>query len=159
VSFKNIFNGGGNEAKAAGESAREVRGRIPGARPEREGVDPELYEDIPEVDRDPKIMRETSPEALDIMNGFLAPMFENTRTAAAEQRATSENPASTSGMASSAKDEAFTKVDAEVRDEDKPNIGDEDRPRISDEERERLRKDNDKAAQGIKRTGDGPAAE
>ncbi|MFI6574815.1 hypothetical protein ACIBFB_03365 [Nocardiopsis sp. NPDC050513] len=134
MTFKNIFDSGAGEAGSAEDSAQNVHERIPGARPEREGVDPELFEDIPETARDPKIIRETSPEALDIMGNFITPLFRNTRTAAARQRDASENPASTTDMASSTKDEAFTKVRVE--------IGDEDRPTISEEEREELSRDS-----------------
>ncbi|GAA1928014.1 hypothetical protein [Streptantibioticus ferralitis] len=149
MSFKNIFDSGGSEAKSAEESAQKVSEKIPGARPEREGVDPELYDGIPEAARDPKIMRETSPEALNIMNNFIAPLFKNTQTVAAKQREASENPESTSGMASSAKDEAFKKVEVEIRDDD--------RPKISDEEREGLGKDNYKLAKNAKRADGGSA--
>ncbi|WP_269855988.1 hypothetical protein [Streptomyces sp. RPT161] len=147
MSFKNIFDSGGSEAKSAEESAQKVYENIPGAWPEREGVDPELYDGIPEAARDPKIMRETSPEALDIMNNFITPLFKNTQTVAAKQREASENPESTSGMASSAKDEAFKKVEVEIRDED--------RPKISDGDLEELKKDNYKSAKSVTRTDDG----
>lgn len=89
MSFRNIFDSGGNEAKSAEESARKVSEDIPGARPEREGVDPELYDGIPEAARDPKIVRETSPEALNIMNNFITPVQEHpdsSRQAAGIQR-------------------------------------------------------------------------
>ncbi|WP_405580410.1 hypothetical protein [Streptomyces sp. NBC_01092] len=147
MSFRNIFDSGGNEAKSAEESARKVSEDIPGARPEREGVDPELYDGIPEAARDPKIVRETSPEALNIMNNFITPLFKNTQTAAAKQQESSEDPESTSGMASAAKDEAFKKVDAEIRDDD--------RPKVSDEELKELRKDNRESVRNVKRTADG----
>ncbi|MBP2401636.1 hypothetical protein [Streptomyces syringium] len=147
MSFKNIFDGGGNEAKSAEESARKVHETVPGFRPEREGVDPELYDDIPEVTRDPKIIRETSPEALRIVNDFITPLFKNTRTAAADQRKASEDPQTTSDMASSTKDEAFKKVKAEIKDEDKP--------KISDEERKDLRKDNHEKVKNVQRNPDG----
>ncbi|MDF3294143.1 hypothetical protein [Streptomyces silvisoli] len=147
MSFKNIFDSGGSEAKSAEESAQKVYENVPGAWPEREGVDPELYDGIPEAARDPKIMRETSPEALDIMNNFITPLFKSTQTVAAKQREASENPESTSGMASSAKDEAFKKVEVEIRDED--------RPKISDGELEELKKDNYKSAKSVTRTDDG----
>ncbi|GAA1467322.1 hypothetical protein NE857_19065 [Nocardiopsis exhalans] len=147
MSFKNIFDNGENEAGSAEESARAVYERIPGARPEREGIDPELVEGIPEVERDPKIIRETSPEALKVMGGFISPMFRNTQTAAAEQRGTSEDPESTTSMASSAKDEAFKRVEVEIRDED--------RPEISDEERANLKKANQKSTGNLRRTDDG----
>ncbi|MFE3654128.1 hypothetical protein [Streptomyces sp. NPDC057579] len=127
MSFKNIFDSGGSEAKSAEESAQQVYEKIPGAWPEREGVDPELYDGIPEAARDPKIVRETSPEALNIVNNFITPLFKNIPTVAAEQREASENPESTSGMASSAKDEAFKKVEVEINDEDLPKISDEER--------------------------------
>lgn len=147
MTFKNVFGEGGREAKSAEESARKVKENIPGAWPEREGVDPELYDGIPEAARDPKIMRETSPEALDVMNNFITPLFNNTQTAAAKQQEASENPESTSGMASSAKDEAFKKVEAEIKDED--------RPTVSDEKLEELKKDNYKSVKGVKRAPDG----
>jgi hypothetical protein len=155
MSFQNIFESGGSEAKSAEESAQKVSEKIPGARPEREGVDPELYDGIPEAARDPKIVRETSPEALNIMNNFITPLFKNTQTVVAKQRESSENPESTSGMASSAKDEAFKKVKVEIRGEDQPKISEEDRPKISDEQREESRKDNYKSAKDIKKTDDG----
>ncbi|SEE46959.1 hypothetical protein SAMN05428954_2717 [Streptomyces sp. 2112.3] len=147
MTFKNIFDSGGNEAKSAEDSAQNVNEKIPGAWPEREGVDPELYEGIPEAARDPKIIRETSPEALAVMNGFLAPLFKNTQTAATKQREASENPESTSGMASSAKDEAFKKVEVEIRDEDQPKAG--------DESLEELKKENYKSVKNAKRRSDG----
>ncbi|WP_150241267.1 hypothetical protein [Nocardiopsis quinghaiensis] len=147
MSFKNIFDGGGSEAKSAEESARNVYEKIPGSWPEREGVDPELFDGIPEAARDPKIMCETSSEALNVMNSFIIPLFKNTQTVSAKQREASENPESTSDMASSAKDEAFKKVAVEIKGED--------RPKTSDEEREELRKDNHEAAQNTKMTVNG----
>jgi hypothetical protein len=149
MSFKNIFDSGGSEAKSAEESAQRASEGIPGAWPEREGVDPELYDGIPEAARDPKIMRETSPEALNIMNNFLTPLFKNTQTVADKQREASENPESTSGMASSVKDEAFKKVKVEIRDED--------RPKTSDEQLDEVRKDNYESVKNAKRNDGGPA--
>lgn len=142
MTFKNIFGNGRNEAGSAEESARNLHGRVPGARPEWEGVDPELLEGIPEVERDPKLVRETSPEALEILTNFVTPLFGNTRTAAAEQQDASEDPESTAGMASSAKDQAFTKVRVEVEEEDEP--------RISAEEREGLKKDNEESTANVR---------
>lgn len=149
MSFKNIFDSGGSEANSAEESAQRVSENIPGTRPEREGVDPELYEGIPEAARDPKIMRETSPEALSIMNNFLTPLFKNTQTVADRQREASENPESTSGMASAAKDEAFKKVKVEIKEEDQPET--------SDERLDEFRKDNYESVKNVKRAGGGSA--
>ena len=142
MTFKNIFGNGGNEAGSAEESARNLHDRVPGARPEWEGVDPELLDGIPEVQRDPKLVRETSPEALEILTNFVTPLFGNTRTVATEQRDASENPESTTGMASSAKDQAFTKVRVRVEEEDEP--------RISAEEREGLKKDNEESTANVR---------
>ncbi|MER7110590.1 hypothetical protein [Streptomyces sp. NPDC000229] len=75
--FKSIFGSTGSQATSAEESAQKLNEKIPGARPERKGVDPELYDGIPEVARDPKIVRETSPEALDILSNFITPLFKN----------------------------------------------------------------------------------
>ncbi|MFI7386437.1 hypothetical protein [Streptomyces sp. NPDC049813] len=127
MTFKNIFDSGGSEAKSAEDAARSAAGRIPGARPEREGVDPELYEGIPDAVRDPKIMRETSPEALTLVNTFLAPLFKNTQSAGETQRAASESPGSTSDMASSSKDTSFKKVQVEIAERDRPKVGAEER--------------------------------
>ncbi|WP_369394747.1 hypothetical protein AB5J72_50075 [Streptomyces sp. CG1] len=157
MTFKNIFDSGGSEAKSAEESAQKIHENIPGARPEKEGVDPELYDGIPDAVRDPKIVRDTSPEALSIIENFITPLFKNTQAAAAQQKEASENPESTSGMASSAKDEAFKKVKVEIKEEDQPKIREEDRPKISDEQLEESRKDNRQSAKDIKRTDDGSA--
>ncbi|GGS15216.1 MULTISPECIES: hypothetical protein [Streptomyces] len=147
MSFKNIFGNSGNEAKAAEESAQKLSEKIPGAWPEDQGVDPELYEDMPPTAaRDPKIIRETSSEALGIMNDFLTPLFRNTRSAAAQQQTASEDPASTTSMASAAKDEASKNVKVEIREEDRPTIG--------EEEREGLKHDNYAAARSAKKRTD-----
>ncbi|MEW2390139.1 hypothetical protein AB0933_17505 [Streptomyces venezuelae] len=157
MSFKNIFESGGSEAKSAEESARKVYENIPGARPEREGVDPELYDGIPEVERDPKLVRETSPEALRIMNGFLSPLFKKTGSAAAAQQATCEDPASTTGMAFSNESETFKKVKVEIRNEDRPEVKGEDLPKMSEEEMEERRRKNSEEAAKVERTDASPS--
>ncbi|MFB8765602.1 hypothetical protein [Nocardiopsis alba] len=141
MTFKNIFGNGKNEARAAEESSRNVHEKIPGARPEWEGVDPELLEGIPEVERDPKLVRETSPEALAIMNGFVTPLFQNTQTAASTQQDAAEDPASASDMASAAKDKAFEDVEVEIDEKDRPDI--------DAEERERLKNDNHESTKNV----------
>ncbi|WP_370418160.1 hypothetical protein AB8O64_05690 [Streptomyces sp. QH1-20] len=151
MSFKNIFGGGGSEAKSAEESARKIHSHIPGVRPEDEGVDPELYEGIDTAPRDPKIVRETSPEALNIANSFLAPLFKNTQTAATNQQKASENPETTSGMASSTVDKVSEKMEVKIKDEDKP--------KISDEDRAKLKKDNREQVKNVKRNADGSVRE
>jgi hypothetical protein len=156
MSFKNIFEGGGSEARSAEESAQKVGENIPGAWPEWKGVDPELYDGIRDVERDPKIVRETSPEALRIMNGFLSPLFKRTGSAAAGQQATSEDPASTAGMASSAEGETFKQVKVEIRDEDRPRVKGEDLPKASEEEMEEMRRNNSEEAAKIERTDGAP---
>ncbi|WP_017608841.1 hypothetical protein [Nocardiopsis xinjiangensis] len=130
MSFKNIFENGKGEAESAEESAQHVHEKIPGARPEWEGVDPELYDGIPDAERDPKIIRETSPEALSVMNTFIAPMFKNTQTAATEQQQASEDPQTTSDMASSSMDEAYKNVEVEIDEEDQPEISAEEREEL-----------------------------
>ncbi|MEV5138662.1 hypothetical protein AB0K71_26255 [Streptomyces syringium] len=151
MSFKNIFGGGGNEAKSAEESAQKIYSQIPGVRPEDEGVDPELYEGIEKTPRDPKIVRETSPEALNIANSFLTPLFKNTQTAAAGQQKASENPETTTGMASSTMDKASEKMEVKIKDEDKP--------KISDEDRANLKKDNREQVKNVERNADGSVKE
>lgn len=120
MSYKNAFTGGAGEAKSAEQSARQLHEKIPGARPEREGVDPELYDDIPDEPRDPKIVNELSPGALNIVESVLTPLFQNFQTVAADQLTVSENPASTSDMASSTQGEISKKMKADISDKDKP---------------------------------------
>src|SRR5699024_4378350 len=127
MSFKNIFGTSKGEAEAAENSAHDIYGKSPGAQPEEKGVDPELLDAIPDTERDPKILRETSPEALSIMNTFLSPLFKNTPTSATDQRETSENPRTTSDMASSDTDDTYKTVNAVLATENRPNISDGER--------------------------------
>lgn len=120
MSYKNVFTGGAGEAESAEQSARLLNERIPGAWPERKGVDPELYDDIPDEPRDPKIVNEMAPGALNIVGNVLAPLFQNFQTVAADQLNVSENPASTSAMASSTKEKTAENMKAEISDDDKP---------------------------------------
>lgn len=124
MTYSNAFTGGAGEAESAEQSVRQLQEKIPGAWPERQGVDPELYEGIPDEPRDPKIVNELAPEALNIAGNFLTPLFQNFRTVAAGQLEVSENPASTSGMASSVQEEIAKEMNAEIRDEDKPTSTD-----------------------------------
>lgn len=120
MSYKNAFTGGAGEAKSAEESARQLHENIPGAWPERKGVDPELYDDIPDEPRDPKIVNEMSPGALNIAGNFLAPLFQRFQTIATDQLEVSENPASTSNMASSTQEEIAKSMNVKISDKDKP---------------------------------------
>lgn len=107
MSFFNIFNSDKVEAKSAQDSARTLNRLVPGYWPESEGVDEELYDGlIKDPVRDPKIVKERAPEVLDIVGKVLEPLFGRMQAIADEQRAVSENPASTSGMASSVLNEA-----------------------------------------------------
>lgn len=120
MSYKNAFTGSAGEAGSAEQSARQLHEKIPGAWPERKGVDPELYDDIPDEPRDPKIVNELSPAALNIVGNVLIPLFHNFQTVAADQLKVSENPASTSNMASSTQEDISKKMKAEISDKDKP---------------------------------------
>ena len=68
MTFKNIFDNGSTGAGAAEEASQGIRSTVPGARPEWEGVDPELFEGVTLPERDPKLVRETSPEALGLLD-------------------------------------------------------------------------------------------
>lgn len=119
MSYKNVFTGGAGEAESAEQSARQLQEKTPGAWPERKGVDPELYDDIPDEPRDPKIVNELSPGALNIVGNVLTPLFQNFQTVAADQLRVSENPASAPNMASSTQGEVSETMEAEIGDEDK----------------------------------------
>jgi hypothetical protein len=120
MSYQNAFTGGAGEAESAEQSARALHEKIPGAWPERKGVDPELYDDIPDEPRDPKIVNEMSPGALNVVGNVLAPLFQNFQTVAADQLNVSVNPASTATMASSTLDETSENIKAKISDDDKP---------------------------------------
>ncbi|RJO75132.1 hypothetical protein D5S18_17320 [Nocardia panacis] len=128
MSFFNIFTSAKTEAKSAQDSAQTLNRLIPGYRPESEGVDEELYDGlVKDPVRDPKIVKERSPEALTIVGSFLDSLFGQNQTVAESQRATSENPASTSGMASSVLGEVShgtssqgITVPSQIKDTDKP---------------------------------------
>ncbi|MFR9727782.1 hypothetical protein ACL03H_01040 [Saccharopolyspora sp. MS10] len=120
MSFENIFTGGADRASTAERSANTIHDTVPGARPERSGIDPELYDGIPDEPRDPKIVSELSPEALTITGDILAPLFQKFRSLAEDQRAASEDPATTSGMARATRDEAAKDVRPEIDEEDAP---------------------------------------
>lgn len=117
MSFRNAFTGGAGEAESAEQSARKLHERIPGFRAVRDGVDPELYDGIPDEPRDPKIVNELSPGALNIMGNFLTPLFQKFQTVAADQLIVSEDPSSTSNMASAAQ-KAMSKRMKEMSDDD-----------------------------------------
>jgi hypothetical protein len=128
MSFFNIFNGDKAEAKSAQDSAQALNKLIPGYWLESEGVDEELYDGLTKDPvRDPKIVKERSPEALNIVGKVLDPLFGHNQTVAEGQRIVSENPASTSGMASSvlgevshgASSQGIT-VQSQIKDTDKP---------------------------------------
>ncbi|QES51791.1 hypothetical protein DEJ50_32000 [Streptomyces venezuelae] len=116
MSFKNIFDNGGNEAGSADTSAQALNEDTPGA-----GDISEAVRKL-ESERDPWLVRQTAHGAFDVM-GFLGPLFRNTRSAAAAQRQTSEDPGSTSSMAS-ATTKAFGPPKVDIGDEDMPKLED-----------------------------------
>lgn len=120
MSYGNIFDTGAGAAGSAEQAARNLRENVPGAQAGREEVDPELFDELPEESRDAKIVKEVSPEALNVAGEYLAPLFHNFQTTAANQRDFSENPESVAGMASSAQGEAAKMMKAEIGDDDEP---------------------------------------
>ncbi|WP_053662728.1 hypothetical protein [Streptomyces sp. MMG1121] len=116
MSFKNIFDNGGDEAGSADKSAQALGKDTPGAGDESEAVR-KL-----ESERDPWLVRQTAHGAFDVM-GFLGPLFQNTQGAAAAQRQVSEDPGSASGMAS-ATTKAFGPPEVSISDEDMPKLED-----------------------------------
>ncbi|SEH01412.1 hypothetical protein SAMN05444920_120116 [Nonomuraea solani] len=83
MSYKNVFTGGAGEAASAEQVARQLH--------ESQGIDPELYDDVFDEPRDPKIVNELTPEALNIAGNFLTPLFQNFQTVA-DQLKVSESP-------------------------------------------------------------------
>ncbi|WP_406365097.1 hypothetical protein [Streptomyces sp. NBC_01546] len=116
MSFKNIFDNGGDEAGSAEKSAQALNKDTPGAGDESEAVR-KL-----ESERDPWLVRQTAHGAFDVM-GFLGPLFQNAQGVAAAQRQASENPGSVSGMAS-ATNKAFGPPKVSIGAEDMPKLED-----------------------------------
>ncbi|MEU9376075.1 hypothetical protein AB0D94_20185 [Streptomyces sp. NPDC048255] len=116
MSFKNIFDNGGDEAGSADKSAQALNDDTPGA-----GDVSEAVRKL-ESERDPWLVRQTAHGAFDVM-GFLGPLFQNAQGAAAAQRQVSEDPGSASGMASSTT-KAFGPPKVSISDEDMPRLED-----------------------------------
>lgn len=112
MSFKNIFDNGGDEAGSAEQSAQALNEDTPGAGDVSEAVRKM------ESERDPWLVRQTAHGAFDVM-GFLGPMLQNTQNMAATQRQVSEDPGSTSTMASSTM-KAFGPPQVNISEEDMP---------------------------------------
>ncbi|WP_406182388.1 hypothetical protein [Streptomyces sp. NBC_01006] len=116
MSFGNIFDGGGSSADSAKQSGEALGKDTPGAGDVSEAVRKM------ESERDPWIMRQTAHGAFDVM-GFLGPLFQKFHDASADQRQVSENPGSTSAMASSTLKAAGPP---------KVSIGEDDMPKLED---------------------------
>ncbi|MCX5196185.1 hypothetical protein OOK31_20165 [Streptomyces sp. NBC_00249] len=116
MSFKNIFDNGGDEAGSADQSAQKLNQDTPGA-----GDVSEAVRKL-ESERDPWLVRQTAHGAFDVM-GFLGPLFHNAQGMAAAQRQVSEDPGSASTMASSTT-KAFGPPTVSIGDEDMPKLED-----------------------------------
>ncbi|WP_404962451.1 hypothetical protein [Streptomyces sp. 147326] len=116
MSFKNIFDNGGDEAGSADKSAQAPGEDAPGA-----GDVSEAVRKL-ESERDPWLVRQTAHGAFDVM-GFLGPLFQNAQGVAAAQRQVSEDPGSASGMAS-ATTKAFGPPKVSISAEDMPKLED-----------------------------------
>lgn len=110
MTFTNIFNTGASGSESAERTSREVHDSIPGATDTSH------------------IVRQTSPEAVAVM-GFISTLFRSAQDAAGTQREASRDPASTVGMAASARDTASQDMEARVGEEDLPEPPEQQDPR------------------------------
>ncbi|MFE7659491.1 NHL repeat-containing protein [Streptomyces celluloflavus] len=117
MSFENVFNTGGSEAGSADKSTQALHEDTPGTG----SVSNAVWE--LEKQRDPWLVRQTAHGALDVM-GFLGPFFQKFQSVSADQRQVSEDPSSTSGMASSTMNKASESLSVKISDADLPNLGD-----------------------------------
>lgn len=108
MSYKNVFNSAGAEARSGKQAADYLFDFVPGARPEREGIDPELYEGITETPNDPRIVSDRATVALNLVQGLISPMYANFDATSASERDVNEDPTSTSKMASATVNEVAT---------------------------------------------------
>ncbi|MFE6365895.1 hypothetical protein ACFVP3_38760 [Streptomyces sp. NPDC057806] len=134
--FSNVFNSGKDRASEAERAAAAMGDAIPGV---GEGVwdedeecvsgDVSAYVHSLEAGRDPWYPRQTAHGALDVMRGFLGPHFSSFQATADRQRKDTEDPNSTTGMASSTmksstEAEDFRKA-SKIRDEDQPRMSED----------------------------------
>ncbi|MGF1425679.1 hypothetical protein [Kitasatospora sp. LaBMicrA B282] len=113
MTFKNIFDSGGNEADSAKQAAEALNGDVPGAGDVSGKVRAQ------ESAQDPWLVRQTAHGAFDVM-GFLNPLFQKFHDASADQLTAAQDPASTFDMASSAMNKAASTLKVEIREEDLP---------------------------------------
>ncbi|MFC6931213.1 YncE family protein [Actinomadura yumaensis] len=132
MSFGNIFDSGGQGADSAKKSADALKEGTPGADQKAPGAKdvPKNVRDM-ERERDPWLVRQTAHGALDVI-GFLGPLLQKFSDVSAAQKEVSQNPQSTSDMASSARDKALEKVQVKISDEDLPSMGDEEQKRLKE---------------------------
>jgi sugar lactone lactonase YvrE len=116
MSFENVFDTGGGQADSAKQSAQALNSDTPGAG-DISGAVRNL-----ENQRDPWLVRQTAHGAFDAMS-FLNPLFQKFQDVSATQRQVSEDPSSTSQMASSTM-KAFGSPNVKISDEDMPKIED-----------------------------------
>ncbi|MQS11061.1 PQQ-binding-like beta-propeller repeat protein [Streptomyces kaniharaensis] len=118
MTFKNIFDSGGDEADSAKKAADALNRDIPGA-----GTVSGPVRDL-ESKQDPWLVRQTAHGAFDVM-GFLNPLLQKFHDASADQLRAAQDPASTFAMASSAMKKAAEAMKVEIRPEDLPNVSTE----------------------------------
>ncbi len=120
MTFKNIFDSGGDEAESAKQAGEALNEDTPGAGPVSGQV-----RDM-ESQQDPWLVRQTAHGAFDVM-GFLNPLFQKFQDVSTGQLQAAQDPASTFGMASSAMNKAADGMKVEIRPEDRPNVGSSER--------------------------------
>lgn len=108
MSYQNVFSSGGTEAQSAKQAADHLWDFVPGAKPEREGVDPELYEGITESPKDPRTVSDRATVALNLVENLISPMFANFDSTSVTVNGVTEDSASTSKMASSTVNDVAT---------------------------------------------------
>lgn len=114
MSYKNVFNSAGAEARSGKRAADHLYDFIPGARPEREGIDPELYEGIVETPNDPRIVSDRATVALDLVQGLISPLYANFDATSVSERDVNDDPTSTSKMAGATVNEVATNLTVSI---------------------------------------------
>lgn len=130
-----LFNSSESEGGSAGKAAQELEEHAPGA---GESAWDDVNETVKEDEtgkkyvsafvrdlenrRDPWHPRQTPQGWFDVKKSFLDPFFGEARAVADDQHKVSKDPKSTSNMASSAKDEAYKSINADIAEKDWPRI-------------------------------------
>ncbi|MFG2395109.1 hypothetical protein ACGFYF_40510 [Streptomyces lavendulae] len=117
MTFKNVFDSGGTQAGSGSETTDELKANTPGSG--------DMSRDILELEkkRDPMLLQQTAVGAYPVFRA-LGSLFQNMTNVSVDQRLASDDPSTTSDMASSTMSKANESVKVQISDSDLPRATD-----------------------------------